>query len=308
MISASVIAVVAAGLFQQTDTTFSVDPSARLDLNNFGGNITVRTWAQNQVRVQAHHSSRDSIVVDRVDGTVRIRSASWTGRWRGFDIDIDFDPNVRAGEIESRISRRRAPGIIDYEITVPASMALSLGGPYTHVTVEGTEGEVSVAVNEGDVDIRGGRGLVVVRSIEGNVRIENVQATTRVIAIDGEVEATNVRGTLEIETTDGDITMMDVQSTSVSAISVDGDILFVGTVEPQGLYLFSTHEGEVGVAIPETASVRITVATFGGHFESNFPLSVPERIRGRRLNFTLGAGSAQMEIEAFDGDITLEKR
>ena len=308
MISGVVLGIVAAAIFQQTDTTFAVDPSARLDLNNFGGNITIRTWAQNQIRVQAHHSSRDSIVIDRVDGGVRIRSASWTGRWQGFDIDLDLDPRVDAGEIESRINRRRAPGIIDYEVTVPASMALILGGPYTHVTVENTEAELSVAVNEGDVDVRGGRGLVTIRSIEGNVRLENVQATTRIIAIDGEVEALNVRGALEIETTDGDITMSDVESPSVSAISVDGDILFLGSVEPQGLYLFSTHEGDVGVAIPETASVRITVATFGGEFETTFPLSIPDRIKGRRLNFTLGAGSAQMEIEAFDGEITLEKR
>ena len=57
--------------------------------------------------------------------------------------------------------------------------------------------------------------------------------------------------------------------------------------------------------IPENSSVRVTVATFDGSFESEFAVTLPDRIRGRRINFTLGQGSAQMEMEAFDGDIEL---
>src|SRR2546429_6556714 len=49
----------ALALAQQTDTTVPVRAGARLEINNFGGEIAVKTWSRNAVRVVADHSSRD---------------------------------------------------------------------------------------------------------------------------------------------------------------------------------------------------------------------------------------------------------
>ena len=38
------LALMALASFQQTDTTFSVSPTARLDLKNHAGTIVVTTW------------------------------------------------------------------------------------------------------------------------------------------------------------------------------------------------------------------------------------------------------------------------
>ena len=59
---------------QQTDTTVPVRAGARLEINNFGGEIAVKTWSRNAVRVVADHSSRDRISVDASDQLVRVKT------------------------------------------------------------------------------------------------------------------------------------------------------------------------------------------------------------------------------------------
>ncbi len=82
---------------QQTDTTVPVRAGARLEINNFGGEIAVKTWNRNAVRVVADHSSRDRISVDASEQVVRVKT----------------EPG------------RRGPSQIDYAVTVPAWMALT---------------------------------------------------------------------------------------------------------------------------------------------------------------------------------------
>ena len=90
-------------LAQQTDTTVPVRAGARLEVNNFGGEIAVKVWSKSAVRITASHSSRDRIIVDASEQVVRVKSEG-----------------------------RRGPSqVVDYDITVPAAMALALSGVYT---------------------------------------------------------------------------------------------------------------------------------------------------------------------------------
>src|SRR5437660_1494881 len=116
-------------LAQQTDTTVPVRAGARLEVNNFGGEIAVKTWSKSAVRIAASHSSRDRITVDASDQLVRVKSES-----------------------------RRGPSqVVDYEITVPAAMALALSGVYTDISVDGSQGEITAETVQSHGD-RFGRG------------------------------------------------------------------------------------------------------------------------------------------------------
>src|SRR5437870_13493828 len=75
----NVAAVVALVVTQQTDTTVPVRAGMRLDVDNFGGEIVVRAWNQNAVRVQATHSSRDRIDVGVGSSTVSVKAESRRG-------------------------------------------------------------------------------------------------------------------------------------------------------------------------------------------------------------------------------------
>jgi hypothetical protein len=293
-------ALIALSPVQDTDTTFAVDPSLRLDVSNFSGEIVIHIWDRNEVRVLADHSRRDGIVVAETSSEVRVRANSWA-RWADeFDITVEHDD-----EVHIDVEHPRTPSIVDFELWVPAGMALELGGPYTDVTVDGAAGAVTIKVSEGDIMLRGVRGQLIARTVEGDITVEDVQGKMGLLTLDGEIYVEGGTGDIVAETTDGDIKLADVRAANVHAMSVDGDVWFAGPLEAEGQYSLLTHDGDVTVMIPENSSVRVTVATFDGDFESEFPITLPERIRGRRINFTLGQGSAQMEAEAFDGDIEL---
>jgi DUF4097 and DUF4098 domain-containing protein YvlB len=296
-------ALVAVGAIQQTDTTFAVDPGSRLDVSNYAGRIVIRTWHRNAIRLRASHSTRDQIAIDQTSSEVRVRAESWQPWADRFDIDQQdveilpqFYVRARPPELNS---------IVDFEIIVPQAMSLELGGPYTDVEIEGTEGEVTVKVSDGAVIVHGGRGVVSVRVGGGDVTVEDAGGRIKVESLDGSIHVNDSSGDISVETTDGEIRLTNVTSPSVEASSVVGDITFSGGIQPLGSYAFRTHRGNLTVTVPPEASARVTVATFSGGFETEFPVSLPDDIAKQRITFTLAAGDAQIELESFGGQIRL---
>src|SRR6185436_5872270 len=49
-------------------------------------------------------------------------------------------------------SRDGAPSVVDFEVTVPQDMALTLSGTYTEITVDGVRGAISAETVDGSVD------------------------------------------------------------------------------------------------------------------------------------------------------------
>src|SRR6266550_1216706 len=161
------------------DTTVAVQQGARLDVNNFGGEIVVHTWTQNNVRVRASHSSRSKVDVSTSSSTVLVRS----------------------------VGRRGPPSIVDLDITVPAWMAMSLSGTYTDISVDGAGGAVQAESVQGDIEVTGGTGSISLKSVEGGVTLAKTKGRIEVNSVDGDIilgriDAANV----DVNTVDGDIT------------------------------------------------------------------------------------------------------
>ena len=190
----------------ETDTTFAVKPGTRLEVSNFGGEIAVQSWDKNAVHVEATHSERVRISIEDSECCLTISASN----------------------------RRGVPARVDYHITVPPWMALTLSGVYTDVSVEGTKAEVS-------------------------------------------------------------------------AETVNGDVTYLGSIEEGGRYRFASHNGDLILGLPDHINAAISVATFSGDFRSDFPVRISETRKGHRFDFTLGSGSAQIELETFQGTVWLRR-
>ena len=57
--------------------------------------------------------------------------------------------------------------------------------------------------------------------------------------------------------------------------------------------------------MPQASNAAVAVSTFNGEFSSEFPVTLTETRKGRRFNFTIGTGSAQVTLESFQGTIEL---
>ena len=273
-------ALIATALVQSNDTTFAVDPNATLELTNHEGSIVVRTWDRDEVEVRTNRLDGGRIEVHRSGGAVRI---SVDNRW-------DDDDEV------------------DYRLTVPATMALDLRGSDSDVRVEGTRGEVNIDVHDGDVIVSGGSGRVTVRTDDGTIDAEDMEGRIRLSSMDGDITLHSASEDIDVDATDGAITLLDVYAANVVANTVDGDVWFDGVLSPQGSYTLTTHDGDVTVQIPEDSDAQVRMARHDGEFVSDFPLTMQRWPMGRRIEFDLGSGGAELQIEAFDGDIELRHR
>ena len=280
MITAAVLATLAPAPMQgETDTTIAVPAGASLSVNNFGGAIVIHTWAQNRVKVHAEHGSRGSIEASLVGTTLTLKAGS----------------------------RHGAPSVVDFDITVPADMALNLSGTYTEIEVNGTKAAVSAETVDGSIDVRGGSGTVTLHSVQGSVTLADATGRIEVISINESVELSNVSGQIKAETTNGDVTLWGVKSSNVEATTINGDVEYEGTVTDNGTYTFNSHNGDIKVSIPEGANVTLSVATANGDIDASFTLPFQGSREKHRYTFKLGTGSARMEAESFQGDIELRR-
>jgi putative adhesin len=174
---------------------------------------------------------------------------------------------------------------VDLRITVPAWMDLDVSGVQTDVTIDGARGRVRVATIHGDIAVSGGRG-----QIELN-------------AVDQDIHLADASGVVVSETVNGDLTLQRIESDSVDVSTVNGEIFYEGSLRTRGVYRFTSHNGDIAVAIPMAASATVNVSTFSGEFASDFPVTLQESRPGRRYCFTLGKGGARVDLESFQGTI-----
>jgi DUF4097 and DUF4098 domain-containing protein YvlB len=171
----------------RTDQTVDAPKGTRLVLNNNAGEVVVRTWDRDQVRVQATHSDRDKIDVQTAEMTLRIRARAARG----------------------------PSSLVDYQITVPRWMPVNLAGTYLEATIEGTTAEVSVETTHGNVRVVGGSGNISARSVEGLITVDKATGKVTAFSVNEGIRIMNVSGDVSAETTNGDIVVENAQTSSL---------------------------------------------------------------------------------------------
>jgi Toastrack DUF4097 len=263
--------------FQDTDTTVAVRPGSRLNLDNFEGGVVITTWQRNAMRVQATHDDDTRVDVDVTGNSVRVRGRS-----------------------------RYGPPEVEYRLTLPADMNLEITTHSGDVRIDGTQAEVDVQTTEGIVTVAGGTGRVSLQSVEGDVTLTGASGRIVISAVDGAVSVRDARGELQVNSVDGAIRLRGIDATTVEATTVDGEIEFIGLIRDGGRYRLSSHDGNVTVTAP-AIDAGVTVSTYDGDFESDFPVTLSGNTTRKRFSFTLGSGKARLELESFDGTVALRK-
>jgi DUF4097 and DUF4098 domain-containing protein YvlB len=184
-------------------------------------------------------------------------------------------------------------------------MGLDISGVYSDVTLSGTRGAISVETVQGDVDVTGGEGLISLRSVEGGVKLSGAKGRIDVHSVNDDVRVSDASGDIVAESVNGEVRLERVDASSLSATTINGDVSYDGPIRNGGRYALSSHNGDVTLAVAEGTSATFSVSTFSGDFESAFPVTLTEARKGKRFQFTLGGGSAQVSLESFQGTVQL---
>ena len=219
------------------------------------------------------------IVIGSDRNEIKVRARTENGA-------IRFTSNGMRATLEPASGRGCNDG--RFEVTVPVGARVSARSWSGSVSAKGVHGDLETRTQSADIDIRDA-GRVDVESLSGDVTIQGVN------------------GESQIHTVSGDIDLRDVVAKQIRTHTTSGDVSFTGQILPDGRYEYNTHSGEIRLALPGDVGAQLSIGTFSGGIESDFPITLQadRTHENKRLSFTLGQGSARIIAETFSGDITL---
>ena len=261
----------------RVDTTFSFDKNGSLTISATGGNITVVGWSRDELQV----------------------------RTSGGSDNVRFDGSAN----RLTITARRGEGNID--VSVPIGVRVNASTHSGNVSVRGTRGPVDAHATNGSVDVDDVANRVDLSTFSGELSASNINGDARIETISGGIKLHDARGSVDASTVSGDIDLIGITSKSVRAKTTSGDVTFDGLVDPAGHYDLSTHSGDVRLRVQRDASAQLSVSTWSGSIDSQFPITLKpgeQRIgslNAKRFAFEIGGGSARITADTFSGDITI---
>lgn len=265
------------------DTTFRAPEGTRFEVQNRAGTIEVRGTDGDAARVEVRQGPERALRVRRSGSVIRV---SISERWRSEADDEE----------------------VDLLLEVPRSAGLRLQGVETGIRVTGMAGSVEAQTVDEDVSVRGPASTVRAQSVDGDVIVAGARGRVDLYTVDGDVRVTDVRGEVQAESIDGDLVFRGVRADRVDGSTMDGDILFAGPIVDGGSYDLGTHDGDVWIGVPEGTSAAFEANLHTGSIDASFPLPGVETDRGGHVyRFTLGGGSARVELRSFDGVVFLRR-
>jgi len=250
--------------------------------------------------VTVNAGSGDVIITGGTANTVHVRGNS-------------DDDGIRfyAARNMIELSTARRGNDTRFEVTVPIGTRIVAKSQSGDISVRGTHGEVSVTAQSGDIDVDDVSGRLEVRSFSGEITASNIAGPVDIATQSGDLKLSDVRGDIEVGNTSGDITLRGVTAKFVRAKTTSGDVVYDGTIDGAGRYEFTSHSGDVRLHVPRDAAAQLTVSTWSGEIESDFPMTLRPGDHSigssvsKQFTFAIGAGTARISAETFSGDVTV---
>lgn len=270
---------------QDFEFTRDLAPGSTFVLRNIIGDVQVEAGSGRTVSVTARkkpgrHGDPDDVEIKAVeiaDGVAicvyyptsgRSQRSRENGRDRARR--RNDDPCRRGSEWQNN---DRNDTSIDFTIRLPAGL------------------RVDAKTVAGDFVGLGLRGTLDLGTVSGDLRLTDVEGD--------ELEATSVSGDIELDR---------IRVREVGAETVSGNVTFTGPIDPKGRYDFKTLSGDVIMTLPREPDATVSAVTFSGDLDSAFPIATTGgRNRRHRFKATWGAGTAQLDVESFSGDIRIRE-
>ena len=267
---------------QRIDTTLTIEKNGTVSVSIYSGHVNVVGTSGSQVRI------RGTTEQDELD--IRDRMGS---------ISVSLEPDRGHG------------GRAELELTVPIGTNVILESFSGALSVRGVKGEAKLEALSGDLSINDAVGSVSAEAVSGDVDIGKVNGNVRGESVSGGVSIADVDGDIATETVSGRISILRAKTKSARAETVSGSVGYTGTIDPMGNYTFKTHSGRLTLGIPANASASMSLETFSGTVDSDFPVTM-EAGRGQpghesRYQFRIGDGRARITLETFSGNIVIQR-
>lgn len=266
------------------DTSFAFDSHGTVSLTLGSGDIIVTGGARDQIRVHATSEN----------GGIRLEAS-------GSRLTLELS-NAYRGD-ESR-----------FEVTVPVGVRVIARAQSGDISISGTEGEVDARAQSGDIKVENASNRLDIGTLSGDVEVHNVSGDIQIKSVSGDVQVSDFKGDFEGETVSGGIVLRNASGRYIRSHTTSGDLVYEGSIDPTGRYELSAHSGDIRLGIPSNSSAQLTISTWSGTIDSDFPITLRPGEHGigsaqaKRFTFEIGGGDARITAETFSGDVTIGSR
>jgi len=139
---------------QESSQVYALSAAGRVSLENINGDVHIRAWDRNEVRVDA------------------VKTASTQGLLDDARVVVDSTPNSISIRTRYADSTNTDPGSVEFTVMVPRHACLD-----------------EIKLINGAVDIEGVNGEVKASSVNGKVRAQKIAGDARLSTVNGTLEA-----------------------------------------------------------------------------------------------------------------------
>lgn len=254
-----------------------IAPGGALNLVSIGGSVNLKSGPGNTV-VIAYRTHSEQVEVDQ----------SSTADHRRIEVQTHVLSDKHPGADETNV---------DYEVTVPAGTAVTVNTVSAPITVEGLSGELNLSSETGNITVRNvTRSHLTVHGVAAPVSLKDLSAAR-----------------LDVTANGGAVQMVNVWGPKIKIGTSSGNISYQGDCSGVGSYEFSTHSGNIDLALPEKASVDLSARSYNGGVENDFPLQKKEHTsfqstKGSSFSGTSNAGASSVKLQSISGKIRVTKQ
>ena len=303
---------------EKFDKTVKLAGDGRVELSNVSGDVTVKTWNRNEVKIDALKVSRATskekarenadkvkIVVSNEGDLVRVKTEY---------------PKEKKDNKNLHVS-------ITYVLTVPKGASPSVSTVSGDVEIADIDGDVKASTVSGGVHLGKIGGGVKAKSVSGGIVLEGAKKGARCDVVSGSIKVSDVvgevsakcvsgniklfdiRGNVDVETTSGEIYLTNIAGADhVRAKILSGDLKYEGEILGSGVYEFQSHSGDVTLYIPASSAFDLEAKTFSGSIDSDFEITLSGKISKKSIRGKANGGGADLEVQTFSGDVVIKKK
>jgi DUF4097 and DUF4098 domain-containing protein YvlB len=264
-------------------------------------------------------ASADGVVyIENIVGSVEVvgwdREEISIEGYLGDDVEeLKFETGKRKSYIEVEYPRRgrNLDDGAELVIKVPRGSRLDIETVSASVTVSGVEGAIEAESVSGRVEVMGGGKVVEASSVSGTVLVESGAREIVVESVSGKVKLRGEKADVRASTVSAAIDLVMDQFLGLEVETVSGDIEASGELHGKGDFAFDSVNGNITLVVPGDTSAEFQVTTFNGGIDNEFGQKARRTSRyapGKELEFSVGGGDAEVEINSFNGNIRIKKR
>lgn len=278
----------AAGAQTRIDEIADAHPRGQVEISNVAGEIQVRGWERDQVKVTGELGRGADRLIFEPEGA------------RTF-IKVEIPDNY--GNVRGS----------DLEITVPEGSRVTVTGVSADITVNGVRGALRIQSVSGDIDAEVFEEDVEAKTVSGDLEIRGHDADSllTLTTVSGDGEVTNIRGELVAQSVTGSLDIRSSRLERARLRTTNGDIDLATGLGERARFDMEAINGDLLLDILGDVNAEFDIETFNGSIDNSFgpdPARTSKYAPGRVLRFTHGDGDARIRIKTLNGGIDLRGR